>query len=361
MNNLLKRKNFWKNRKVFITGHTGFKGTWLSFTLKLLGAKVYGYSLNPPTNPNLFNIIKLKNLIDKSIIADVRDKKKLFSNLKKIKPEVIFHLAAQPLVIDSYQKPYETFVTNFIGTLNILDCANKIKSIKCNIIVTTDKVYKTAKKNIYKETDELGVTDPYGSSKVTSEIVTESYVKSIENQNLKHLKSATVRAGNVVGGGDYSKNRLIPDFLKSLKSKKKMIIRNPGHVRPWQFVMEPIYGYILLSEKILKKEIKKKDYCWNFAPKIKNCIKVLKFINLLNNNFNNKIKILKSRKIIIEKETKYLLLDNKKSKKYLKWKNIYNITEIILMIKEWNKINFKKLISSRNIMKKQILEYIAKN
>lgn len=357
MNNFEKKKIFWKNKKVFITGHTGFKGTWLSYTMKLLGAKVYGYSLSPPTIPNLFNIIKSKNFLEKSIIADIRNKRKLFNSLKSIEPDVIFHLAAQPLVLESYKNPYETFEINFLGTLNILDCASKIKSNKCNIIVTTDKVYKSYKRNIYNENDELGVTDPYGSSKVTAEIVAESYIKSIENINLKHLKTATVRAGNVVGAGDFSKNRLVPDYLRSLKNKKKLLIRNPSHIRPWQFVMEPIYGYILLAEKIIKKKIHKSNFAWNFAPQIPNCKSVKKFINLL--NYKSKKKIIFLKKVELKKkETKYLLLSSNKAKKILKWQGKYDLKKIATLIDQWKIIDHKNSDLSRNVIKKQIINYL---
>ena len=360
MNNFILRHKFWKNKKVLITGHNGFKGTWLSLTLSILGAKVYGYSLKPPTNPNLFSLIKLKNKIKKSFYGDVRDKKKLKKIFSTVQPQIVFHLAAQPLVLESYKQPFETFEINFLGTLNVLEISRNMKKIKSLIIVTTDKVYKvSSKKNSYDESDELGVTDPYGSSKVTAEIVSETYIKLLNKKN-KFLKAATVRAGNVVGGGDFSKNRLIPDFIRSLENKSKLIIRNPKHIRPWQFVMEPLYGYILLAEKIYNNKVKINDYCWNFAPNEENCITVKNFIQIFNKNIKNKLIISypKNNKET-KKETKILKLKNNKSKKLLFWRPKYKVEKIINLIKEWYFQGFKKNDQEKIILK-QIKEFILK-
>ena len=360
MNNFVLRRKFWKDKKVLITGHNGFKGTWLSLTLSILGAKVYGYSLDPPTNPNLFSLIKLKKKIQKSFYGDVRDKKKLKKIFSAVKPQIVFHLAAQPLVLDSYKQPFETFEINFLGTLNVLEISRHIKKIKSLIIVTTDKVYKvSSKKNSYDESDELGVTDPYGSSKVTAEIVSETYIKLLNKKN-KFLKAATVRAGNVLGGGDFSKNRLVPDFIRSLEKKSKLVVRNPKHIRPWQFVMEPLYGYILLAEKIYNNKIKTNDHCWNFAPNEENCITVKNFIKIFNKNIDNKL-IINYPKNIKEtkKETKILKLKNKKSKKLLFWRPKYKVEKIIDLIKEWYFQGLKKN-NQEKIVLKQIKEFILK-
>lgn len=360
MNSFVLRKKFWKNKKVLITGHNGFKGTWLTLTLKILGAKVYGYSLNPPTNPNLFSLIKLKNKMQKSFYGDIRNKKKLKKIFSIVKPQIVFHLAAQPLVLDSYKQPFETFEINFLGTLNVLEISQNMKKLKSLIIVTTDKVYKTSsKKKSYTELDELGVTDPYGSSKVTAEIVSETYIKLINKKN-KFLKAATVRAGNVLGGGDFSKNRLVPDFIRNLENKSKLVVRNPKHIRPWQFVMEPLYGYILLAEKIYNNKIKIKDYCWNFAPNEKNCITVKNLIDIFNKNIKNKV-IINYPKPIKEtkKETKILKLKNNKSKKLLLWRPKYKVEKIIELIKEWYFQGLKKNDNEKIILK-QIKEFLIK-
>jgi len=362
MNKLTQRKNFWKNKKVFITGHNGFKGTWLSLTLKILGAKVYGYSLNPPTNPSLFNLLKLKKKISKSFYGDVRNKKRLRRVIGQVDPDIVFHLAAQPLVLDSYKNPFETFEINFLGTLNILEIINKFKKIKSSIIVTTDKVYKvSSKKNFYSENDTLGITDPYGSSKVAAEIVSECYIKLL-NKNKKKVKAATVRAGNVLGGGDFSKNRLVPDLVRSVERNSNLVVRNPDHIRPWQFVMEPLYGYILLAEKIYAKKIKIDDYCWNFGPDDKNCINVKKFIKLFNRSLKNNLKIVfSSHKNNVKKETKTLRLKSQKAKKILKWKPKYSVNKIINLIKDWYFFGYKSKKNHESLIKNQIIEYISKS
>ena len=205
-------KNFWYKKKVFITGHTGFKGSWLSIYLTYLGAEVTGYSLKPITHPNLFNLAKIKNVIKKSIISDVRNYKKLYDEINKSKASIIFHLAAQPLVRVSYIHPKETFDINFSGTLNVLHSVKKIKKINTCIIITTDKVYDIRKNKIFKEDDNLGGVDPYSASKVCAEYLFNSYNESFFKDKSQMI--ATVRAGNVIGGGDYSLDRLIPDIYR---------------------------------------------------------------------------------------------------------------------------------------------------
>ena len=247
-----KLKKFWKGKKVFITGHTGFKGTWLLIFLNLLGAKVYGYSLREKKN-SFYTLVKKKVNLKKNIYSDVCDYNKLDKAIKNLKPEIIFHFAAQSLVGESFKKPFETFNTNFNGTLNILKSIQKKNFIKSVIITTTDKVYKIQKSNHqFEEKDEIGGIDPYSASKVCAEIVSNSYIKSIYKNSL-HNKISIVRAGNVLGGGDYADYRLVPDIIKILRSNKKLIIRNPNHIRPWQHVIEPLYGYLLLAQFQYKK------------------------------------------------------------------------------------------------------------
>ena len=214
------KTSFWKNKKVFVTGHTGFKGSWMCIFLKILNAKVTGYSLKPKSKPNLFNLAKVSTILEKSIYADIRDYKTLFREIKKSQANIIFHLAAQPLVRYSYQKPKETFDTNILGTLNILECVRNLKKIKSTIIITTDKVYDNTKNKIFKEEDKLGGLDPYSSSKVCCEYLFSAYMSSFYKNKFKQ-RLATVRAGNVIGGGDYSDDRLIPDIFSSAKKTKK--------------------------------------------------------------------------------------------------------------------------------------------
>lgn len=327
--------NFWKNKKVFVTGHTGFKGSWLCLFLKLLGAEVTGYSLKPNTKPSLFNLAKIKKIIKRSIIADVRDFKKLEYEIKRSKASIVFHLAAQPLVRYSYLKPKETFDTNFSGSLNIFESIKRNKKIKTAIIITTDKVYDITKNKIFKETDKLGGLDPYSSSKVCVEFLFNSYLKSFFTSTKQMI--ATVRAGNVIGGGDYSLDRLVPDIYKSIKLKKKIVLRNPQSVRPWQHVLEPLSGYLLLAQKINEKKIKKVSQNWNFAPNITSCKSVLYLSKYFSKNLKLKINIKKNSKKIFKPETSILRLSNHKSKKYLKWHPKWSINKSLDKIITWNK------------------------
>ena len=344
---------FWRNKKVFVTGHTGFKGSWLCLFLKMLGAEVTGYSLKPQTKPSLFNLAKINKVIKKSIIADVRDFKRLDYEIKKSKSTIVFHLAAQPLVRYSYLQPKETFDTNFTGSLNILSQEKKQK-ITTAIIITTDKVYDISKNKIFKEADKLGGLDPYSSSKVCVEFLFNSYFKFFFISKKQMI--ATVRAGNVIGGGDYSLDRLVPDIYKSIKNKRKIYLRNPQSVRPWQHVLEPLSGYLMLAQNIRDKKIRKLTQNWNFAPNISSCKSVLYLSKYFSKNLKLDIKTKKTSKKIFKPETSILRLSNYKSKKYLKWHPKWSINKSLDKIIIWNKEIKKK--SPLNICFKQIQEYL---
>ena len=345
---------FWRNKKVFVTGHTGFKGSWLCLFLKMLGAEVTGYSLKPQTKPSLFNLAKINKVIKKSIIADVRDFKRLDYEIKKSKSTIVFHLAAQPLVRYSYLQPKETFDTNFTGSLNILESVKRNKKITTAIIITTDKVYDISKNKIFKEADKLGGLDPYSSSKVCVEFLFNSYFKSFFISKKQMI--ATVRAGNVIGGGDYSLDRLVPDIYKSIKNKRKIYLRNPQSVRPWQHVLEPLSGYLMLAQNIRDKKIRKLTQNWNFAPNISSCKSVLYLSKYFSKNLKLDIKTKKTSKKIFKPETSILRLSNYKSKKYLKWHPKWSINKSLDKIIIWNKEIKKK--SPLNICFKQIQEYL---
>ena len=353
MKNLID-KNFWKNKKVFITGHTGFKGSWLSLFLKYLGAEVTGYSLEPNTKPSLFNLAKIKNIINKSIIADIRDHKKLKKELKKSNATIVFHLAAQPLVRLSYIHPKDTFDVNFTGSLNILQAIKENKKIKTGIIITTDKVYDINKNKIFNEEDALGGSDPYSASKVCVEFLFNSYQKSFFLKNKKMI--ATVRAGNVIGGGDYSLDRLIPDIYKSKFKNKDVLLRNPNSVRPWQHVLEPLSGYLLLAQNIHSKKIKKLKQHWNFGPNISSCKSVKYLTQYLSERLNVRIILDKKKNISFKPETSVLRLSNHKSKKFLSWHPKWSINKSLDKILQWNKnIKYK---NASVICVDQIKEYL---
>jgi CDP-glucose 4,6-dehydratase len=263
-------KEFWKGKKVLITGHTGFKGSWLCMYLNYLGADISGYSLEPPTEPNLYNLCRIDSFVN-STISDIRDFDSLLKKIDSVKPEIIIHMAAQPLVRLSYEEPVLTYQTNVIGTINLLEAVrvSKSKSVRALVNITTDKCYEN-KEWIwpYRENEPLGGYDPYSSSKACSEIVTASYRNSFFNPaeyDKHHVAIATARAGNVIGGGDWASDRLIPDFIRAILNKKVITIRNPDSIRPWQHVLEPLTGYLILSEKLYNNGALFAE-SWNFGP-----------------------------------------------------------------------------------------------
>ena len=342
MSSLLRLNRFWKNKKVFLTGHTGFKGTWFSILLSLLGAKVIGYSLKPKTKPNLYNLIKLDKIIYKSLFGDIRDYNKLKKSISKYSPDFIVHMAAQPLVRYSYNNPKYTFEVNTLGTINILNILNELNFIKSALIITTDKVYaNNDKKKYFKEDDYLGGVDPYSNSKSCAELAVKSYNYSFFKR--KKIYIATARAGNVIGGGDFSIDRIIPDYFRSLSKNYKLTLRSPNSVRPWQHVLDPLYGYLLLLIRLYKKEIVNGS-SFNFGPDSSSNKTVNEVINLLNENFNNSVKIIKKKNDPkVYKESKVLMLSSIKSKKILKWSTKYNLKQSINLTSLW----FKFLITKK--------------
>tara|TARA_B100001057_G_C22826814_1_gene941776 strand:+ start:775 stop:1872 length:1098 start_codon:yes stop_codon:yes gene_type:complete len=325
-----------KGKKVLITGHTGFKGSWLSLWLIHLGAKVIGISSNIPTEPSNFKINKLNNKIE-NYVCDIRNEKKLSQIINKNKPDFIFHLAAQSLVKESYSNPKYTFETNSLGTLNLLESLKKYDSKKiCSVVVvTSDKSYKNLElKRGYTEEDILGGHDPYSASKACAELIIKSYFKSFLLKKRK-IKISVARAGNVIGGGDWSKDRLIPDCIRSISSKKKLLIRFPKSTRPWQYVLEPLYGYMLLAIQ-QKKNIKLNGQAFNFGPNNKSSFTVLEIIKKIKKRWNKfNWKIVKLKKSAYE--SKLLKLNSNKAQKFLNWKCFLNADQSLNMVIDWYK------------------------
>ena len=261
-------KEFWRNRKVFITGHTGFKGAWLCLWLHALGAEVTGYALDPPTKPSLYELLKLDSKV-KSKIADVRDGGRLKGEMAAAAPEVVIHMAAQPLVLDSYQRPAETYEINVMGTVNLMEAVRATKSVRSVVNVTTDKCYENMERaSGYREDERLGGYDPYSNSKACSELVTQAFRNSFfnpDNHASHGVGLASARAGNVIGGGDWAPDRLLPDCVRAVLSGDKIMVRNPGSVRPWQHVLGPLSGYMLLARRLFEDG---PGYSagWNFGP-----------------------------------------------------------------------------------------------
>ena len=339
-----KFESIYRNKIVLITGHTGFKGSWLSIWLNEMGANIIGYSLEPYTNNDNFVVTGLKDKIQ-HIIGDVRDFRKLQEVFDKYKPEFVFHLAAQPIVKESYMNPKETYDINIGGTTNILECCRLSQSVKVIINVTSDKCYEN-KEWIwgYRESDTLGGLDPYSSSKGCSELITAAYRKSFLNSENSGKAISTVRTGNVIGGGDWQKYRLIPDCIRSLKANKPIEIRNPHATRPWQHVLDPLNGYLLLAAKMYENSSKYSG-AWNFGPKDKSVISVSNVVSLIIENWGNG-KWIDNHEDTTFTEANLLSLDISKAKKILGWEPKWTIKDSIQNTIEWYQNNGKRDIYS---------------
>ena len=347
-----KIENFFHKKKILITGHSGFSGSWMSFILDYFGAKIYGLSLKEENKNSAYYILNIKQKLKGEGLFDIRNKKKTSNFIKKINPEIIFHLAAQPLVSEAYKNTSHTFETNIIGTINLLNSCKNLTNLKSVIVITSDKCYKNNfnEKKKFIESDPIGANDPYSTSKAAQELVVETYRNYILNK--KNLLISTARAGNIIGGGDISLNRIIPDYFRSYYSKKKLEIRNANSTRPWQFILDVVFGYLILAAKHKKST----QGAWNFGPD-RNNIRVKDLIKILNNLNKNQVKILYRKNNI--KESKYLALNSGKSKKILGWKVKYNLKQMLSLTSEWYRSlhNYKNL---NTITKKQVENYLKK-
>ncbi len=354
MVNLKLFQNLYKGKKVLITGHTGFKGTWLSLWLYLLGAEVAGFSDKKKTKPSLFKILNLKKKI-KSYEGDISNVSQIKKIINIFQPEIIFHLAAQALVKESYLNPINTFRTNSLGTLNLLIASSKSKKLKAIVLITSDKVYKNLEiKRGYKENDILMGNDPYSASKSCAEIIINMYLKSFLKE--KKTKVCVTRAGNVIGGGDWSNDRIIPDLFKRWSKSKKLKIRNPNSTRPWQFVLEPIGAYLYLGSLLLRNKSKVNLQSFNIGPKKNIDKKVFELIKIAKNNLNNlKFSILKDKS---KKEAKLLKLNCKKINQFTGWKPIYNFEETVNHTISWYKNFYLKKENNEDFSVNQIKQYV---
>ena len=333
---------FWNGKKVLITGHTGFKGSWLALWLLQMNAKVYGISLPPESSKNLFDSLKIKQDLN-HIICDIRDKEKLDKYIKEIKPEIVFHLAAQPLVVRSYKEPINTWEVNVIGTLNVLNSLTKYCKESIGIFITTDKVYKNKEWVYgYRENDRLGGYDPYSSSKAATELAISSWRSSFCNSkviNESHFSFASARAGNVIGGGDWSENRIIPDVINSLEKSNTIILRNPNSTRPWQHVLEPLSGYLKLAEKLSSNNNKFSD-SYNFGPFINSNKTVKDLVEECLKHWNGKYE--NANNIDKPHEAGMLNLVIEKAIKELNWEPKWDFPETIKITMYW----YKKVFSN---------------
>ncbi|HPI41661.1 MAG TPA: CDP-glucose 4,6-dehydratase [Pseudobdellovibrionaceae bacterium] len=353
MENLVTTQSFWRNKKVFVTGHTGFKGSWLLVWLNQLGAIVKGYSLEPQTNPSLFLEANLINTCEHEI-GDIRNLKILKHSIKTFSPDIIFHLAAQPLVRYSYSHPIETFETNIMGTANLLEALRDIDSVRSVVAVTTDKCYHNNEWHWgYREDDKLGGYDPYSASKAGSEIIISSmrnsFFRKASNQKV-YLASA--RAGNVIGGGDWASDRLIPDLMRSFASKKTAQIRNPNSIRPWQHVLESLNGYLLLAEKLYKNG-ETFDDAWNFGPFDNDAQSVEYIVKRLVTIWGDSAKWLTTPGEHLHEAT-YLKLDSSKSRARLSWFPNWNLDTALVHTAKWYKDYYNKEDTAFNLCIKNI-------
>ncbi len=349
-------KEFWKDKTVLLTGHTGFKGSWLTLWLKKLGVKVVGFSKDIPTDPSLFELADVKNGIN-SILGDIRNYNEIKDVIKKTEPEIVIHMAAQSLVRDSYTNPRETYETNVMGTVNLLDALRDQDNVRVIINVTSDKCYENKElERGYREDDHLGGYDPYSNSKGCSELVTSAFRNSYFNTaeyNKHKVALASVRAGNVIGGGDWAENRLIPDLMNALINNVVIKIRNPEAIRPWQHVLEPLGGYLLLAEKMWI-DGEKFSEPWNFGPDEENK-SVSWIIDKITQLYNKKYQI-KIDTVENPYEAKILKLDCTKSHKKLNWIPKTNIEQGLQWTVDWYK-QYEKQEDIRKITEKQIDDF----
>ncbi len=331
-------KDFWAGKRTLVTGHTGFKGSWLSLWLQSMGARVAGYSLAPPTHPSMFEAARVADGMI-SIRGDVRDFDSLLDAFSEHKPEIVVHMAAQALVRYSYNNPLETYSTNVIGTANVLEAVRLVKSVKVVLIVTSDKCYENQEWIWgYRENDRLGGRDPYSNSKACAELVTAAYRSSFfpESQYRNHgVAVASVRAGNVVGGGDWSEDRLVPDLVKAFQAGRAAVIRNPQSIRPWQYVLEPLHGYLFLVERLWEKG---PDFCggWNFGPSAEEGVRTVSWVaDKMTELWKGKACWQSGCESMPLHEANLLMLDCSKARTLLQWKPKLSLHDALTRIVGW--------------------------
>ena len=345
--------SFYKGKKVLITGHTGFKGSWLCKMLTNAGAEVTGYSLNPPTSPSLFEIAEIEKDIN-SVIGDIRDLASLKSVFDKAQPEIVLHLAAQPIVRDSYKNPVCTYETNVMGTVNICECVRNTKSVKSFLNVTTDKVYLNKEWAWgYRENEELDGYDPYSNSKSCSELVTHSYINSFFNE--LNIAVSTARAGNVIGGGDFANDRIVPDCIRSVIKNEDIIVRNPFSTRPYQHVLEPLYAYLMIAA--MQFQDKKYAGFYNVGPDDRDCFQTGALVDLFVKHWGDEAKWV-NKYDGGPHEANFLKLDCSKLKTTFGWKPHWDLDKALEKVVEWSKC-WIEAGDVRQCMDKEIEEFLG--
>jgi CDP-glucose 4,6-dehydratase len=334
MENLVIDPLFWKDRKVFITGHTGFKGSWLSLWLKDLGAHVTGYALSPTTEQALYTQASVNHSLVHSTFADICDLETFKKEMQAAEPSIVVHLAAQPLVINSYLDPINTYSTNVMGTVNMFEAVRSTSSVKAVLNITTDKCYEN-KEHLegYEETDPMGGYDPYSASKGCSELITASYRKAFFNDSPMAIASA--RAGNVIGGGDWAKNRIIPDAMRAFANNEKLLVRNPNSIRPWQHVLEPLFGYLILCQQLINNPTTFSG-AWNFGPNYEDTQPVSVLADIIVESWGGNAEWGHDNEEHPH-EANYLKLDCSKAKNILKWNPVWSLDQALVETVKWYK------------------------
>lgn len=351
---IMDKLDFYSGKTVLVTGHTGFKGSWMCKVLAMYGAKVIGYALNPPTTPSLFEAAHIGNSIT-SVIGDIRDLKSLNETLQKYRPEIVIHMAAQPIVRESYADPVYTYQTNVMGTVNICEAVRLCDSVKSFVNVTTDKVYLNNEWEWgYRETDALDGYDPYSNSKSCSELVTSSYIKSF--LKAKGVVTSTCRAGNVIGGGDFAKDRIIPDCVRAMENRTEIIVRNPYSTRPYQHVLEPVTTYLMLAALQYNDPALAGSY--NIGPDDCDCAATGELVDIFCKAWGEGASWKNVAEANAPHEANFLKLDCSKIKSALKWKPRWHITDAVEKTVEWSKVYLSGGDVSK-IMEKQIREYMG--
>lgn len=347
--------SFWQGKKVFITGHTGFKGSWLSQWLLNLGAEVAGYSLAPDTDPNHFTLLGLQNNMQ-SHIGDIRNRDALLESLRSFKPEIVFHLAAQALVRRSYLEPVDTWATNVMGTVHLMEALRKTPSARTAVIVTTDKCYKNLELGKpFSEQDPLGGRDPYSASKAGSELVAESYRHSFLNQE-HPVKMATARGGNVIGGGDWAKDRLVPDIVRSIVAQQPLLVRFPQATRPWQHVLDVCHGYLTLAEQLDRAPLNTLSPSYNFGPSRDIELTVASVLQEFKKLWPNRWEWIAEKNPNTFHEATHLTLDTSLALRELHWQPQLNLEQTIQWTALWYKNWFENPDSATTTLQ-QIKEY----
>ncbi len=342
---------FYKGKRVLVTGHTGFKGSWLCKLLSLSGAEVFGYSLEPPTNPNLFQIANINKDIH-SVHGDIRNLEFLLKTFREVQPDIVIHLAAQPIVRDSYKNPVYTYETNVMGTVNLLECVRLSPSVKSVLNVTTDKVYQNRESEWgYRENEPLDGFDPYSNSKSCSELVTHSYKNAFFNDS--NVRVSTARAGNVIGGGDFANDRIIPDCIRAAMQKNTIIVRNPHSIRPYQHVLEPLIAYLMITQ--MQYEDKAYEGYYNVGPEEADCIPTGKLVDLFCHQWGEG-QIWESKYDGGPHEAAFLKLDCLKIKNTFHWHPRWTIETAIQKTIEWSKCYLNQG-DIRACMDQQIADY----